>query len=228
MWDRQTETWWQQFTGEGIVGDLAGRKLTFLTPSIVSWEDFKDANPTGKVLSQDTGFSRPYGRNPYAGYDRIDNPPFLFDGTPDGRLLPKERVVAVEIDGVAAAFPFSILGDERVVNYTVSGQDLVIFFDPDTRSSFMDRSSGEFETVGASGVFDPRLDGQMLTFKADGDRFVDDQTGSSWNILGEATSGPLVGQKLTPILHGDHFWFAFGAFKPDVIIYQGVDQQDMG
>ena len=30
MWDHQTESWWQQFTGEGIVGDLAGKKLTAL------------------------------------------------------------------------------------------------------------------------------------------------------------------------------------------------------
>lgn len=225
MWDRQTETWWQQFTGEGIVGRLAGEKLTFLVSSIISWEDFKIANPEGKVLSRDTGFSRPYGRNPYAGYDRVDNPPFLFDGELNGRLLPKERVVAVEIGDVAAAFPFSILSDERAVNYKVNGQDLVIFFNPDTRSAFLDRSTGDFEAVGSSGVFDPRLDGQKLTFKLDGDRFVDDQTGSVWNILGEAIEGPLAGKKLGTILHGDHFWFVFGAFRPDTLIYQGENQQ---
>ena len=225
MWDRQTESWWQQFTGEGIVGELAGKKLTFLVSSIISWKDFKNANPEGKVLSQDTGFSRPYGRNPYAGYDRVDNPPFLFDRELNGRLLPKERVVAVEIGDVAAAFPFSILSDERVVNYKVNGQDLVVLFDPDTRSAFLDRSTGDFKAVGSSGVFDPRLDGQKLTFKLDGDRFVDDQTGSVWNILGEAIEGPLAGKKLGTILHGDHFWFAFGAFRPDTLIYQGEGRQ---
>ena len=97
MWDRQTETWWQQFTGEGIVGELAGKTLTILPASIVSFADFKSANPDGTVLSIDTGFSRAYGRNPYAGYDRADQPPFLFDGPLDGRLLPKERVATVTL-----------------------------------------------------------------------------------------------------------------------------------
>ena len=49
MWDRQTESWWQQFTGEGIVGKLAGKRLTFLPAAIVSYADFKSAYPQGKV-----------------------------------------------------------------------------------------------------------------------------------------------------------------------------------
>ena len=65
MWDRQTETWWQQLTGEGIVGELAGQMLTFLPAPIISWADFKAAHPASQVLSRDTGFDREYGRNPY-------------------------------------------------------------------------------------------------------------------------------------------------------------------
>ena len=97
MWDRQTQSWWQQFSGEAIVGSLTGKKLTFLPSSIVSFAIFKEAYPDVKVLSRDTGFRRSYGRNPYAGYDRANNPPFLFDGVADGRLLPKERVAAVTV-----------------------------------------------------------------------------------------------------------------------------------
>ena len=78
MWDRQTESWWQQLTGEGIVGELAGRMLTFLPAPLVSFEDFRAASPDGKVLSRDTGHSQPYGSNPYAGYDRTDNPRSCF------------------------------------------------------------------------------------------------------------------------------------------------------
>ena len=128
MWDRQTETWWQQLTGEGIVGELTGKRLTFLPSSVISWEDFKATYPDGQVLSRETGFNRRYGENPYVGYDRADSPPFLFRGDLDGRLLPKERVAAVNIGEVDAAFPFTTLNEERVVNYTVAGQDLVIFF----------------------------------------------------------------------------------------------------
>ena len=101
---------------------------------------------------------------------------------------------------------------------------MVIFFTPNTLSSFVDRTTRNFEEVGASGVFSPNLDNQRLTFRPDGDKFLDNETGSEWNILGEAIQGPLTGKTLTPILHGDYFWFAFGAFRPDTIVYQGGGQ----
>ena len=221
MWDRQTESWWQQLTGEAIVGELTGKVLTFLPAQIVSWEDFKAANADGKVLSRDTGISRPYGSNPYTGYDRVDNPPFLLLDEPDGRLPPKERVVAVTIGDVDVSFPFSVLEREGVVNYSVNGQDMTVFFKAGTVSA-LDRSSiRESRDVGATGVFDPSVDGQKLGFRRDGDDIVDNETSSVWNILGEAVDGPLTGKALTPIVHANHFWFAWGAFKPDTLIYQG-------
>ena len=72
MWDRQTQTWWQQLTGEAIIGELAGHKLPLIPAAIISWADFKEANPNSLVLCCDTGFSRSYGSNPYVGYDRVD------------------------------------------------------------------------------------------------------------------------------------------------------------
>ena len=222
MWDRQTESWWQQFTGEGIVGELAGRKLTILPASIISFSDFRAANPQGIVLSRDTGFKRNYGRNPYAGYDRADNPPFLFRGDLDGRLLPKERVATLTIGDVDAAFPFSALEKETVVNYTVNGTDVVVFFKSGTTSALDKSSIRGSRDVGATGLFDAEVDGRMLTFRADNDRFVDNETGSVWNILGQAVEGPLTGKRLTSIVHANHFWFAWGAFKPDTLIYQGT------
>ncbi len=221
MYDRQTQSWWQQFTGEGIVGTLAGRKLTMLPASIIAWGDFKEANPDSLVLSRATGFSRRYGENPYSGYDRVDNPPFLFRGDMDSRLLPKERIAAVSIDGVDAAYPFSLLEQERVVHDTVGGREIVLFFKPGTVSA-LDRSViVDSKDVGSTGVFKPVVDGRKLTFSADGDGFVDDETGSRWNILGESVGGALAGSRLTPVVHANHFWFAWAAFRPDTIIYQG-------
>ena len=200
---------------------MTGRKLTFLPSTIVSFGFFKEAYPDVKVLSRDTGFARPYGCNPYAGYDRADNPPFLFDGLVDGRLLPKELVAAVTVGEVDVAFPFTVLEQERVVNYESNGQDLVVFFVPGTLSALDQASIQDSKEVGSSGVFDPNLEGEKLTFKSDGDSILDNETGSSWNILGEAVDGPLSGKRLTPLVHADHFWFAWAAFKPDTIIYQG-------
>ncbi|MDP6402605.1 MAG: DUF3179 domain-containing protein, partial [SAR202 cluster bacterium] len=221
MWDRQTESWWQQFTGEAIVGELTGRKLKALPAPIISFADFKDAHSNGAILSRDTGFSRAYGRNPYGGYDRADNPPFLFFGDLDGRLAPKDRVVDVIIDDIAVAFPFKVLGEERAVDYTVGTQDVAVFFKSGTVSALDGSSIASSKDVGATGVFDPNVDGKRLTFRADGDWFVDEETGSTWNILGQAVDGPLKGQQLKPIVHTNVFWFAIAAFRPDAMIYQG-------
>ena len=221
MWDRQTESWWQQFTGEAIVGELTGGVLAMLPASIISYESFKSAYPAGDVLSRETGHTRDYGSNPYGGYDKIDRPPFLYDGELDGRLEPKERVVAITVEDSDIAFPFSILEQERVVNYSQGESSLVVFFQPGTKSAVDSGVIAFSRDVGATGVFDPSVDGEVLTFNAMGDNIVDEQTGSIWNIVGEAIRGPLAGTSLTPIVHANHFWFSWAAFKPETVIYQG-------
>ena len=221
MWDRQTESWWQQLTGEGIVGVYAGYRLNLVPAQIVSWADFRAAFPDADVLSRDTGHSRDYGRNPYYGYDRVDQSPFLFQGRPDDRLLPMERVAALELDGQTLAFPFTTLEREGAVNYEANGGSIVVLFQPGTASALDQSRIAESRDVGATGVFDAELDGQMLTFRVSADGFADDQTGSVWNVLGQAVSGPLAGQSLTPIVHGNHFWFAWAAFAPETVVYRG-------
>jgi len=219
MWDRQTQSWWQQLTGEAIVGELTGCLLTSLPAAIVSWKDFSAANPAGLVLSQNTGFARQYGENPYPDYDRPENPPFLFRGDLDARLPPKERIAAVTVNDVNVAFPFTTLEQERVVNYTVSGQDLVVFFKSGTRSALDDRLISRSRDVGATGVFDPVLNGRKLTFRLDDQNFMDNETNSVWSIFGQATKGPSAGDALTPITHANPFWFSWQAFKPNTLIY---------
>src|SRR5918995_4819324 len=126
MYDRQTESWWQQATGEAIVGQLTGTRLTFLPAQIVSVADFETAHPDADVLSRDTGYSRDYGRNPYAGYDTIDQNPFLFDGVLDGRLPPKERVVTIGDGDEALALPYSELRKLGVASTTAGGDGIVV------------------------------------------------------------------------------------------------------
>jgi len=128
MWDRQTESWWQQFTGEAIVGGLTGERLEALTSQTVSWKDFREKFPGGDVLSRDTGFDRDYGRNPYEGYDRPDDQPFLFDREADDRLPAKERVAAVFVGDDAVVVPFSRLRASPVVDLEVAGTPVVVVF----------------------------------------------------------------------------------------------------
>ena len=97
MYDRQTESWWQQFSGQAIVGKKAGTMLDRIVANIVAYEDFRSAYPDSRVLSRRTGHHRAYGNNPYRGYDSIDDQPFLFFDPVDPRLPPMERVLNVSI-----------------------------------------------------------------------------------------------------------------------------------
>ncbi|MCU4653561.1 DUF3179 domain-containing protein [Roseibacterium sp. SDUM158016] len=94
MFDRETESWWQQATGEGIVGVFAGARLEPLVAWVESWESFRTAHPDGLVMAEPDA-SRPYGRNPYVGYDTSARP-FLFSGEmPPHGIEPLARVVRV-------------------------------------------------------------------------------------------------------------------------------------
>jgi hypothetical protein len=95
MYDRQTVSWWQQFTGEAIAGPLAGRRLAPVVTWMEPWSDFAARNPQGRVMDEPSGFARPYGRNPYVGYDGADRP-FLYRGEdPPHGIHPLARVVRV-------------------------------------------------------------------------------------------------------------------------------------
>ena len=220
MWDRQTESWWQQLTGEAIIGALAGERLEAVPASIVSYATFKETHPQGLVLARPVGFHRDYGRNPYTGYDDIDSLPFLYHGERDPRLPPMERVVAVSLGEVDKAYPYQVLADQRVVDDTVAGQRLVVLYGPGTASALGASRIAEARDAGATGVFVPRVDGQLLTLAAAGDQFIDAETGSTWNVLGKAVAGPLGGAQLEPVVHGDYFAFAWLAFKPNTLIYR--------
>ncbi len=136
MYDRQTETWWQQFGGEGIVGELAGELLTQIPAAVVAWEDFAARHPDGDVLSQDTGFGRPYGANPYTGYDSIDQPPFFpVENLDDTRLPPKERVVLLDRQDETVVVPFAALEAAGSVEVEVGGETLLVEWVPGVRSA---------------------------------------------------------------------------------------------
>lgn len=95
MYDRETQSWWQQATGTGIVGALSGTTLTVLPGWMESWDSFAARNPAGLVMQEPAGAARPYGTNPYVGYDGSVRP-FLYDGALPPHGIPAlERVVRV-------------------------------------------------------------------------------------------------------------------------------------
>ncbi len=220
MWDDVSESWWQQSTGEAIVGSFTGWRLAFLPMAISSFSTYRESFAEGLVLSEDTGYGRRYGRNPYVGYDSGTRKPFLFFDELDERLPATERVIVVTVGAENVAYPFSTLSQLRVVHDRVGGEDIVVFFTPGTASALGAETIAEGRDVGAAGVFRPRLDGKDLGFALGGDRIVDDATGSSWNSLGIATAGQFKGRALPPVVHGNDFWFSWVALRQDVRIFQ--------
>jgi hypothetical protein len=123
MYDRQTESWWQQFTGEAIVGTLSGSQLKLVPSRLESFERFRQRFPDGLVLVPQNPNARNYGANPYVGYDESGQRPFLYSGSmPDG-IDPMERVVAVQTaPGRYEAWSLALLRKQG----TITSGDLVL------------------------------------------------------------------------------------------------------
>ncbi len=225
MYDRNTESLWQQSSGRAIVGVMVGARLKYVPASVVTVGQLRAAYPDALVLSRETGWNRAYGQNPYQGYDNpTEGGPysFFFDReTIDERLPPAERVVSIEgPSGAAIAYAWSALEQERVVHDTFDGLELVVFWTPGALS-ILDRGViSDARAVGTTAVFETSLAGRSLRFRvnpedADGQTFIDEQTGTVWDIFGRAVAGELAGAQLVRVIHADHFWFAWQAFHPD-------------
>ncbi len=182
----------------------------------VSWAQWRQAHPDGWVLSRDTGAERDYGRNPYVGYDEAADDPFLFDGDTDARLPPKERVLGLGDTEDPVAVPLAALADTRVLEVEVAGREVVVWAAAGLRSALDSEDIAEGREIAATGAFLPSADGRGLTFRAAAPQtFIDDQTGSTWDVLGRAVDGPLTGAQLESTGHLDTFWFAWAAFHPE-------------
>ena len=221
MFDRKSESWWQQLTGEALVGAYTGTLLEIVPSQVISFGSFAARYPDGQVMSRETGYNKRYGVNPYGDYDSQPGRPFLFRGEIDPRLdSPVDRVLAATIGDVAVAYPFDGLRAERVINDIVADTSLVIFYQGGVASALGDRLIDNARDTGAAGMYEATLDGRRLRFAADRDGgFRDEETGSNWNAFGEAIAGELAGRQLRWINAFPHFWFAWAAFYPETQVY---------
>jgi len=220
MYDRQTESWWQQFTGKGIIGDYTDTELVRLPSQIISFGEFRKAFPDAEVLSKETGYLRFYGQNPYGGYDDINNNPFLFRGEIDSRLPAMERVLSIRSESNTQLVPLSKLRDIPVANLTVDDQSVVVFAATMAASALDKSEIATSRAVPAAAAFraSSSMADEALTFVLKEGVIEDEQTGSRWNAFGLSTSGKLKGSQLEQLDDGVHFAFAWLAFDPDANI----------
>jgi hypothetical protein len=223
MYDRQTESLWPQLTGQAAVGVLTGTELVAIPMGVVAWEDFRVANPSSLVLTRETGFDRPYGTNPYVGYDDPEGD-LLFEvpGKSDDRLPVKERVIGISDGDVSVALVRSALVDASPAVVAVGDRELVVWHKTGQVSALDADTVAGGDDIGTVAVYVPVVDGRRLHFRAAGGAFRDQETGSRWNILGHATGGPLKGARLEPYRHLDTFWFAWVTFHPDTELDLGA------
>jgi hypothetical protein len=208
MLDYQTGSYWWQVAGQAIVGPLTEKTLTVLPSMTTTWGEWQRLYPETLILSRDTGFQRDYDRDPFVDYAEVVNTGrFAFpvsEAGQDGRLPPATQVLAVKIGNQARAYPVSDLERTAIMD-TVGDQDVVIFADP----------SGP---TGAA--YQPVAGEQTLTFEVQDGEFTDLETGSTWDLAGRASSGPLAGTQLLAVPSKTTFWFAIIAAEPEITVYQ--------
>jgi hypothetical protein len=208
MFDHDTGSYWMQVSGEAIVGTLAGWRMQALPSQTTTWSTWEEQYPQTQVLSRDTGHRRDYTRDPFTelGEQYNTTGQFLFPVSEkgrDNRLDPGDLVLGIEVDGMHRAYALAPIGD-GVINDRIGETPVVIFSRAD----------------GPSGVaYKPVVEEQSLTFLFEEGEIRDQQTGSRWNMSGQAITGDLAGSELEPLVTRSTFWFALIAAFPDLELY---------
>lgn len=147
MYDRDSHSWWQQFSGKALAGEHTGKRLEMLPSKLQSWGRFKQEHPDGKVLVPDNERMRAYWRNPYAKYDSSVTP-FLFGGTLPVGIPAMERVIMVRGDKpFAVALP--VLEREK----RIEDGDIVVTWEPGQASALDTTTIADGRDVGNVEVF---------------------------------------------------------------------------
>ena len=204
MYDRRTNSLWNQFTGRPVVGALTGSgiELVALPVTITSWKRWLERHPDTKVLSLQTGYNRDYrpGR-PYGEY--FASPDLMFPAVvADARLQPKDYVFALRVGGHEKAWPLTAFDGGQVINDRIEDLNVVLIGDAATR------------TVQAYAA-----DGHSFTGAPDGpDSLLSE--GRIWKVGEEALIGP-AGERLKRLPGHIAYWFAWRGFRGDKPLYGG-------
>jgi hypothetical protein len=205
MRDEETGSWWQQVSGEAILGPLKGRRLTPVPQDELSFALWKREQPLGRVLRPDP---RVQAAGRYAPADWEAGIAKLPVATRirDKRLDLRELVVGITVNGHAKAYRMTDVKQQNPIIDTVGGVPIVIVAAEDGKSVR---------------AFSRMVDGKPVDFfaKLDSTGLIDSATGSQWDFSGRAVSGPSSGKQLARIEVLRDYWFDRRAYHPDTVIY---------
>ncbi len=207
MLDYETGSYWWQVAGEAIVGELTGEELGLLPSTMTTWQKWEQLYPNSLVLSRNTGFTRPYERDPFSFYSlAINNNQFAFpvsEAAADSRLQPANKVLTVKLGELVKAYPLDN-NLPKIIHDTLNEENIVVFLDSEVQSG---------------NAFLTEVKEHKLSFTFSQEKLVDTKTGSTWNQVGKAIAGELVGTQLQALPSKTSFWFAIVAAEPNVVLY---------
>jgi hypothetical protein len=204
MRDEETGSWWQQVSGEAILGPLKGRRLTRVPMDEIAFTLWKREQPHGRVLRPDPRLAKRYASADWeAGIAKLP----VATRINDRRLDLRELIVGVTVNGRAKAYRMSEVKRQNPIIDTVGGGPIVIVADGESVRAFSRVVNGK-----PAGFF-ARPDAAAVTL-------VDAATGSEWNFAGRAIRGPLTGRQLDRIEVLRDYWFDWRAYHPDTAIFR--------
>jgi hypothetical protein len=211
MRDDETGTWWQQVSGEAILGPLKGRKLREVFHDEVSFSLWKQEEPHGRVLKPDSTLP-PSEYAPADWEQRIAKAPVRIAQPLDQSLAPRSIVVGVTTGNSSMAYPLDALVKQGPIIDELGGVPIVIALGHDGKSVR---------------AYDRRVDGRKLEFFAKKDSpqtvLIDAETGTQWDFTGKAINGSLSGKQLKQVSLLLDYWFDWKNYHPTTFVYdQGV------
>lgn len=208
-YDRATDSNWSQMRLDCVNGELISHEIETVQLVETEWKTWKEMYASTRVVSLNTGYDRDYGNYPYGDY-KTDNEFLLFPlSVIDRRLGFKERVHGIIVDGQAKAYRFSSFDPYRsLIIDVVNNREVLVI--------------GNIGRNYIVSFYSELGDGTKPIFKAvsKNNVILEDNLGNQWDIFGYAVSGPNIGERLAPTVSFMGYWFAWGAFYPDLEIYR--------
>jgi hypothetical protein len=200
MYDRQSESYWSQISGEAIVGEKVPQELELIFSSITTWEEWRSGHPETEVLSKDTGIYpvSAYRGSAYSSYRNSESIGFGVKEV-DDRLPPKKLVHGIKIFNTSKAYTEEILERERFIQDKLEVQTLLIFKNPKDGS------------VTALAKNDTGLDFELT------DQHIEDSEGGQWSFDGEKLSDDA---SMEVVIPQGFYWFAWSKFNPETELYR--------
>ncbi len=210
MRDEETGSWWQQVTGEAVLGPLKGHQLKPVFHDEISFALWKREKPQGRVLRPDERILAAEEYAPANWEERMARAPVLSQFKKAGQdLEPRATVIGIRLNGVAKAYPLTTLQKQSPIVDSIGGVPVVIVVGEDNRSVR---------------AFESTVDGRKLEFFVKPGtsplQLIDGENGSLWDFSGRATAGPLAARQLKKVAVLEDYWFDWKAYNPKTAVYE--------